>query len=570
MDALRAMPSPAVRRLVAVLDAAPWASPDGRAALQAYARDIAGHSLLGDSAVAAAVGTATATAARQSWSAAGARGSGGGGGGGGGGGDGWSVHGRVEVLVAVLTIAASRCVCGSWELLNALAAGVPPPPPPSLPSAAAGATAPAAAVAAATHPDAWFGTPTGAAYMALLDELVGWAADGALPVPLPGGPVLGLDDDGGDAGCPPSRDATPYTTARERVRRMAAAAALLRAAVASEATSLHALLRDRTQPGAAAALLRAARGVVVPTTVRTLAYVAPHPLLGAVPDMLGAVVDEIGLLAARPAGRSGAASGAPSLPEQHRLVALVGVVTQLGSADPPRLRALPQLPAVVGELAAAVGGVYPPVGGSPDWLASSALSLLTLYTPAPGGAAAVARCPRLLAAMTAWAAAPGGRHAPGVDTPHHELAATSASLLLHVCLHVLRPGGDGGRGAAAIPPVLRTPAARAAWAACAAAPANVILAAVGARLAALAAPAFCAATAAAAELAPPWQPGLFPAMGGGLVEYPPQCWTCGSWGMGGRRMRRARGRGGQALGVVTRAHPPVVRLLGVRELGLAS
>lgn len=501
MEALRALPSPAVRRLLSIIDEAPWETAEANAALVPFYTQDANHALLTSPGVAAALAAAAAEAARDVWSPAPI--------------DKRITHGLVKLLVRVLMVAASRCACADEVLIGALVAG--------LPLAADGPTGPGAggdgrpwASPLSGHPDAFYGTSAGRAYMRLIVTLVGWATDGALSQPMPGVTPRRAPADGAAAARCPTPDVNTYTPARGRVLRLGENARLLRATVNTDLTTLHILLRDRTQPGTLPLLECSG----LPGT-RTWAEVGPRELLNAAPNVLEELVDAAELLAACPPG------GRPSVgaAEERALVELLGVVLQLGSTDPPRLRALPGLPAVVAAVVDALEGAHLPAGGSPEWLPGISILLMTLYGAGPG-AVAVAACAPLVRQLMRWAADPAGRDLGGLAAadPFCSTATMAAALLLHVARATLEAGQ------AQLPDTFLSADARRVWAALATAPANRILAEVGSQLLDLTHSSRAPSTPmAAAHARPtPWAPAPCPFFNGGLLSTCPRCWTCGS------------------------------------------
>lgn len=234
------------------------------------------------------------------------------------------------------------------------------------------------------------------------------------------------------------------------------------------------------------------------------ASLAPRQLLDAVPGLLPQLLDAIASLAASP-------SAAYYLCLHTEALALL----RLADVDPPRLRALPQVPRVVAAAATYASRTASlPADVRRNGLVDVLVPLLALY--APGRGAAMAACGELLTHMVGWAVGPPpGPDGDGVPKVEQQLGIVAASLLVPVARDAFHAAGGG------LPLPLRSPAARAGWGRLAAAAHHPALGAAATELDAM------ATAAAAGGRAPAGSPAAVAPEAASLVERLRRCWTCG-------------------------------------------
>lgn len=268
-------------------------------------------------------------------------------------------HGRAfSTIHAVITGAARSCAAADDALVGGLAAGV------QAVCAPCGRTL-------AGWPPPTPGTPTLARW-----TRCSFGCDAALrhPTAVVERDLAGCD--GGANACPSGGD-NAYNAAREQVARLAANGAVLRWWVEAERmTGVGTLARHARM---------AANDRELPLEgLPVWAAMAQRQLLAAAPDVLQQLLGAAGDVAAT----------RPAALYPHLLKSMMEL-QHLAHIDPPRLRALPQVPRVLASAATYMAGARSLARGSPSNDGTVVLfPLLALY--APGHGAAMADCEKLL------------------------------------------------------------------------------------------------------------------------------------------------------------------------------
>lgn len=472
MEALRSIDTPAVRRVCAA--AAATTSRERADLLAPFVATPRGwHPLFAEPGVAVALATEVADwcgrlcRQRSSWSATGMD---------------VGVHGRAfSTVCAVITEGARRCAAADDALMDTLVAGLE----------------------ASSHINGVLRlmcADFGGVYVTMMGSLVGCVCDAALkhPVAVLKRELAGCDGSGGPGASAAGGNA--YAVARARVSRLASSGPLLRWSIELERVGVIRALA--CQVGMTANNSTSPR-----EGQQVWAALAPRQLLSAVPGVLKQLLEAIGELTAT-------GSVAFHVPFVSSMLSL----HRLAHVDPPRLRALSQVPSVMAAAATYLEDISSLLEEFTDTdMATTILPALALY--APGHGAAMAECEELLTHLVGWAV---GSPWPPVEEDLvrigpvlaiEQVTYMAASLLLYIAREALRTGCE------ALPPAFRTRAARAGWRRLAATPDQPALAAVGVQLEALA---DSSTRSSAAVAAAP-----FPADAAALVERLRRCWTCG-------------------------------------------